>query len=129
MYRTLSSLPSIDTIPPPTSTSSTTTEAGKRQWETSHTSYVNWALGRLVARTAGSGGSAADGGGGGAATAAVDRLDAMASEIGTGDDLRQALEVVGNVNQALSQVERREQRERQQQQPPDDEEDDDRMRE
>ncbi|PPQ81772.1 hypothetical protein CVT25_013684 [Psilocybe cyanescens] len=141
MYRTLSSLPPLDSIPSAISTSTNTTEAGKRQWETSHTGYVNWALGRLVARTAGEGGPTADGEGGGAATAAVDRLDRTATSIGSGDDLRRALEVFGDVNQVLLQVEQREQRERQQQQQPssslgrdnhqshDDEGEDDRMEE
>ncbi|KAH9480239.1 Centromere protein mis12 [Psilocybe cubensis] len=130
MYTTMSSLPPTDTITPPTSSAGTTTEVGKRQWETSHTGYVNWALSRLVSRTARSGTSTVDGGGGGASTVAVDRLDAMASEIGTGDSLRRALEAVGNVDQALSQVEQREQQQRQQQlSPKDDDEDDDRMQE
>ncbi|PPQ88391.1 hypothetical protein CVT25_011270 [Psilocybe cyanescens] len=142
MYRTLSSLPPLDSIPSAISTSTNTTEAGKRQWETSHTGYVNWALGRLVAWTAGGGRTTADGEGGGSAMAAVDRLDKTATEIGSGDDLRRALEIVWNANQVLLQVEQREQRERQQQQQRplsslsrdyhqnhDDEGDDDRMEE
>jgi len=77
MYQTLSNLPPHE-IP----ASVNLTEPGKRQWETNKTGYMNWAVGRLL--TKGSGGEG-DGKG------AVDKLDFVATEIGTSDDLSTAV--------------------------------------
>ena len=91
MYRTLSSLPPPETLPAAVDLS----EPGKRQWETSKTGYMNWALGRLLVK-----GGAKEGVGHGA----VDKIDQAASEIGTGEELRSALHAVGAIKRDLAAV-------------------------
>jgi len=91
MYRTLSSLPPLETLP----TAVDLSEPGKRQWETSKTGYMNWVLGRLLVK-----GETKEGMGHGA----VDKIDLTASEIGTGEELRCALNAVGAIKRDLAAV-------------------------
>ncbi|KAF8958863.1 Mis12 protein-domain-containing protein [Flammula alnicola] len=93
MYKTISSLPPLDISP-----SVDLTEPGKRQWETNKTGYMNWALGRLLVK-----GEVGEGVGHGA----VDKVDRAAAEIGTGEELRRALDAVGTVKRELDAVEGR----------------------
>jgi len=91
MYRTLSSLPPPETLPAAVDLS----EPGKRQWETSKIGYMNWVLGRLLVK-----GEESKGVGHGA----VDKMDLTASEIGTGEELRCALDAVGAIKRDLAAV-------------------------
>ena len=91
MYQTLSSLPLLELSP-----SINTTEAGKRQWETNKTGYMNWALGQLMVK-----GMVAQVDG----LPAVDKLDATVTEVGTGEALRLALNTVDVVKRQLDVVE------------------------
>jgi kinetochore protein Mis12/MTW1 len=74
MYQTLSSLPPLE----PSFSSVDLTEPGKRQWEPSKSGYLNWAVGRLLAKSE-----------------AVDTLGNSTLEIGSGEDLRHALHAAG----------------------------------
>ena len=76
MYETLSSLPPIE----PLSASVDLTEAGKRQWETNKTGYINWAVDRLLVKS--------DEGEG-----VIDKIEKSTLEIGSGENLRDALHV------------------------------------
>jgi len=91
MYQTLSSLPPPETLPATVDLS----EPGKRQWETNKTGYMNWVLGRLLTKSA-----TKEGMGHGA----VDKLDSAASEVGTGEELRRALDAVGGMKRDLAAV-------------------------
>ena len=75
MYETLSSLPPVE----PSLASVDLTEPGKRQWETSKSGYINWAVGRLLVK-----GEAGE-------QHSVDNVEKSSREIGTGEDLRNAL--------------------------------------
>jgi kinetochore protein Mis12/MTW1 len=77
MYQLMSSLPPLN-IPPTVNL----TEPGKRQWETNQTGYVNWALRQLLAK-----GKVGESDG----HASVDKLDVIAAEVATGDELQRAL--------------------------------------
>lgn len=105
MYTTVSSLPPLEVSP-----TVDLTEPGKRQWETSHSGYVNWALSRLLVRT-----------GEGTGHGAVDKMDSAAARIGDGEALRRALHEVDTVHRDLASM--------QHQQPLDEPEDDSRMEE
>ncbi|KAF8877824.1 Mis12 protein-domain-containing protein [Gymnopilus junonius] len=117
LHQTLISLPPISTLPAPHTTGSSShpaiglVEPGKRVWETSQTGYVNWALGRLLyrsqAQASGSGaGSSPTGSSGGEDSGKgqgiVDRIDRSAAEIGSGEELRSALEVIEGVRRELN---------------------------
>ena len=91
MYQTMSSLPPPETLPATVDLS----EPGKRQWETNKTGYMNWVLGRLLTK-----GAAKEGMGHGA----VDKVDLAASEVGTGEELRRALDAVGAMKRDLAAV-------------------------
>ena len=103
MYTTVSSLPPLEVAP-----TVDLTEPGKRQWETSRSGYVNWALSRLLVRT-----------GEGTGHGAVDKMDSAAASIGSGEALRRALDAVDTVQRDLATV--------QHQQSSDEPEDDSRM--
>ncbi|KAF8156576.1 Mis12 protein-domain-containing protein [Crassisporium funariophilum] len=90
MYKTLSSLPPLD---PSFFAPVDLTQPGQRQWETSKTGYVNWAVGRLLVKS-----EAGDRMG----LKAVDKVERDTQEIGTGEDLRGALDAVGVVKHELS---------------------------
>ncbi|PPR05547.1 hypothetical protein CVT26_008988, partial [Gymnopilus dilepis] len=131
LHATLVSLPPLSTLPAPqnpagassVSTLGGLTEPGKRVWETSQTGYVNWALGRLLVRSVPQGqgqGSSSQGSSGpssqgeeeGAAASTtgqgiVDRIDHAAAQIGSGEDLRSALEVIEGVRRELDEALRR----------------------
>ena len=72
MYQTLLSLPPLE----PSFASVDLTEPGKRQWETNKSGYLNWAVGRLLAK-------------GDTGISENSKL-----EIGSGEDLRHALHAV-----------------------------------
>ena len=91
MYQTLSSLPLLELSP-----SVDPTEAGKRQWETNKTGYMNWALGQLMVK-----GMVAQVDG----LPAVDKLDVAVTEVGPGEALRLALNTVDVVKRQLDAVE------------------------
>ena len=67
------------------------TDPGKRQWETSKTGYLKWAVGQLLAK-AREEDSVAGGG-----SSAVDILNATMAEVGGADQLRAAFEVTEGV--------------------------------
>ena len=79
MYETIASLPPIEH----SFASVDLTEPGKRPWETSKSGYINWAVGRLLVK-------------GEAGSSAVDKDENLASEVGSGEDLRQALHAIGD---------------------------------
>ena len=74
MYKSLSSLPPLE----PSFGSVDLTEPGKRQWEPSKSGYLNWAVGRLLAKNG----------------EAMDKVENSTLEIGSGEDLRRALVAV-----------------------------------
>jgi kinetochore protein Mis12/MTW1 len=78
MYQMISSLPPLDIQP-----TVNLTEPGKRQWEINQTGYVNWALQQLLAK-----GKVGESDG----HATVDKLDAAAAEIATGEELQRSLD-------------------------------------
>ena len=83
MYKTLSSLPPLE----PSLGSVDLTEPGKRQWEPSKSGYLNWAVGRLLAKGE-----------------AMDKLENSTLEIGVGEDLRRTLVTVdGKLNALVGQ--------------------------
>lgn len=87
MYKTVSSLPPLE----PSFGLVDLTESGKRQWETSKSGYVNWAVGRMLEK------SDAEGRG-------VDKVENLASEIGREEDLKSARRAVGIVKDRLDTV-------------------------
>jgi kinetochore protein Mis12/MTW1 len=91
MYQTMSSLPPPETLPATVDLS----EPGKRQWETNKMGYMNWVLGRLLTK-----GATKEGMGHGP----VDKVDLAASEVGTGEELRRALDAVGVMKRNLAAV-------------------------
>ncbi|KDR78407.1 hypothetical protein GALMADRAFT_20169, partial [Galerina marginata CBS 339.88] len=96
MYQALSSpsLPPTSSLPPPASGSA---GSGKREWETGKTGYVNWALGRLLVKGQGQGQSPSPG------HTPVDKLDRAAASVGSGEEIRAALEVVGGLRRELDE--------------------------
>ncbi|KAF5318496.1 hypothetical protein D9619_011034 [Psilocybe cf. subviscida] len=117
MYTTLASLSAhapLNTIDVPARAPSAQADPGKRQWETSRTGYLSWAVGRLVERaegTADASGANMDemGAGvtGGAGKAAVDAAEAGTADVGTSAELQRALaavEAVGAVRRDLEGV-------------------------
>jgi kinetochore protein Mis12/MTW1 len=86
MYQNLSSLPPLE----PSFGSVDLTEPGKRQWEPSKSGYLNWAVGRLLVKGE-----------------AMDKVESSTLEIGSGEDLRQALHSVdvakGKLNALVGQ--------------------------
>lgn len=76
----ISSLPPLDVQP-----TVNLTEPGKRQWETNQTGYANWALRQLLAK-----GKVGESDG----HLSVDKLDAVAVEVATGEELQRALRSV-----------------------------------
>ena len=72
MYQIVSSLPPLD----PSFSSVDLTEPGKRQWESSKSGYLNWAVGRLLVK----------------GKAENERNPSL--EVGSGEDLRNALHAV-----------------------------------
>jgi kinetochore protein Mis12/MTW1 len=62
-------------------------DLGKRQWETSKTGYVNWAVGQLVERT-----KEEEGMSSGRGTSKFDVLSAKVEDIGSADGLRGLVE-------------------------------------
>jgi len=89
MYETLLSLPPKD----PSFASVDLTEPGKRQWETNKSGYINWAVGRLHAK-------------GEAGERAVDKVERSALEIGSGENLRNAVHAVGVAKDVLDRRQR-----------------------
>lgn len=81
MYKTLSSLPPLE----PSFSSVDLMEPGKRQWEPSKSGYLNWAVGRLLAKGE-----------------AIDKVENSTLEIGSGEDLRRALHAVDVANGKLN---------------------------
>jgi kinetochore protein Mis12/MTW1 len=77
MYQEISSLPPLNI-----QSTVNLTEPGKRQWETNKTGYANWAIRQLLAK-----GKVGESDG----HASVDKLDAVAAEIATGEELQRAL--------------------------------------
>jgi kinetochore protein Mis12/MTW1 len=72
-------------------------DPGKRQWETSKTGYLNWAVGQLLAK-------AREDGIAGEGSSAVDILNASVGEVGQADQLRVAFEVMEGVQPDLETV-------------------------
>jgi kinetochore protein Mis12/MTW1 len=95
MYTTLAALPALD-VPPAVDLA----EPGKRQWETSRSGYMNWALGRLLVRSELQQGA-------GVGHGAVDKIDRAAAAVGSGEELRRAVVAVGVVKRDLDAVEGR----------------------
>lgn len=91
MYDGIASLPPLDPASITNLTQFQLTEPGKRQWETSKTGYLNWAVAQLVAksRTQSEGGSR------------IDAVSARAEEIGSAEDLRVLLELTEGVKTDL----------------------------
>ena len=74
----------------PTDSSSfpiTLVDPGKRQWETSKTGYVNWAVTQLVERT-----KEEDGRSTGKGSSTIHALSVKVEEIGSADKLRRVVE-------------------------------------
>jgi len=86
MFKSLSSLPPLE----PSFGSVDLTEPGKRQWEPSKSGYLNWAVGRLLAKGE-----------------PIDKVGNSTLEIGSGEDLRRALHAVdvtkGKLNALVGQ--------------------------
>jgi kinetochore protein Mis12/MTW1 len=85
MYTTVSTLPPHD----PASFQLPLPDPGKRQWETSKTGYLNWAVSQLLVRGAGVSGKG---------SSAVDKAVEGAYEVGKSDDVKAALQVVGGMD-------------------------------
>ncbi len=90
MYQTLSTLPQFDTPPP---INNLTTTPGKQQWETNKTGYMNWALERLMVRS-----KVVEGDG----QAVVGKLDAVAAQVGSCEELQRAL---NNIEESSKRME------------------------
>lgn len=77
MYATVSSMGTLDETTTEALSQFHMTEHGKRQWETSETGYLKWAVRQLLARGRPSGGN-------------VEDMAADAEQIGKAEDLRMA---------------------------------------
>lgn len=82
MYETVSGLPSLDRATVAELSQYQMSEPGKRQWETSKTGYLKWAVGQLIGRIRAEGES----------SAVVSEIEQQAASIGSADDLQKAAE-------------------------------------
>ncbi|PPR05759.1 hypothetical protein CVT24_006825 [Panaeolus cyanescens] len=90
MHAHLSTLPSTSELALLTNTSTSSSnqqQQGKRQWETSKTGYMNWALRQLMTKNDREREMVA----GGTGTAAVDKLVKSATELGSAGDIKAAI--------------------------------------
>jgi len=98
MYQVVASLPPLDVNP---TADQAQLKSGKRQWETSKNGYVNWAVGRLLAKSDGSNTET-----GNIMPAqghfAVGQVQSLTQGIGATGDFKHALEVVGEMKERLS---------------------------
>jgi kinetochore protein Mis12/MTW1 len=94
MYASMSTLPPLDAT---TALSQIHfTDPGKRQWETSKTGYLNWAVGQLLEKAKEEGGPSGSLG--------VDGLAAKVNDVGPAGQLRAAAEATDDVNSDLDAV-------------------------
>ncbi|PBL00956.1 Mis12-domain-containing protein [Armillaria gallica] len=90
MHSAVSNLPPMDPETIAALAQFQETDSGKRQWETSKTGYLNWAVGQLLSRS-----KAREGGG------EVEGMTEQAAEIGQAEQLRQAFEITHGVRNDL----------------------------
>jgi len=98
MYQVVASLPPLDVSP---TADQAQLKSGKRQWETSKNGYVNWAVGRLLAKSDGSStetGNIVPTQG----SFAVGQVQSLTQGIGDTGDFKHALEVIGEIKERLS---------------------------
>jgi kinetochore protein Mis12/MTW1 len=100
MYASVSSLPPLEPAVIASLTQFQLTDPGKRQWETSKSGYLNWAVGQLLSKARreeddeiASGNSAV--------TASI---TASLEDIGTATDLRAALDAIKDLRQSFGMV-------------------------
>lgn len=86
MFRSVSALPPLDPA------NIKLADPGKRQWETSESGYINWAVGQLLDK----GASAA---GGGTSRPAINALTSKVEDVGETSILRAAIEAASVVTQ------------------------------
>jgi kinetochore protein Mis12/MTW1 len=79
MYETVSSLGTLDPSTTEMLSQFQMTEPGKRQWETSETGYLKWAVRQLLAK-------------GRPVASTVEEMKKNAEDVGTAEDLRKAVQ-------------------------------------
>jgi kinetochore protein Mis12/MTW1 len=87
-YNTASRLPPLDPTAIAELTQFRLTDPGKREWETSRTGYLNWAIARLIARTNEQGAGT---------TSAVGDAAMKAAEVANPQVIRAALEATEEI--------------------------------
>ncbi|KAJ8084391.1 hypothetical protein PM082_003160 [Marasmius tenuissimus] len=97
MNDAVSNLPPLDSATVAALTQFPLTEPGKREWETSKTGYLNWAVSQLLDRT-----REVEAGG----SAVVDSITRNVEEVGKAAQLRQAFEVTENLSAGLQSFDR-----------------------
>ncbi|KAK0465218.1 Mis12 protein-domain-containing protein [Desarmillaria tabescens] len=90
MHSAVSNLPPIDPETIAALAQFQETDSGKRQWETSKSGYLNWAVSQLLSRS-----KTREGGG------EVEGITEQAAEIGQAEQLRQAFEITNGVREDL----------------------------
>jgi len=102
----MSALPSLDPAAIASLTQFRLADPGKREWETSRTGYLNWAVGQLLERARRMEEEEESGkeGGEGRRDSALDAMAARAGEVGRAEDLKRALEATESVRDSLKNV-------------------------
>lgn len=88
LYASMTTLPPIDPTDIASLTQLKLTEPGKREWETSKTGYLNWAVGQLLAKTR----RKEEEEEGTARSPVLDDITARAADVGTAVDMRRAMD-------------------------------------
>lgn len=94
MFNSVSTLPPLDPSTMPSISQMQLADPGKRQWETSKTGYLNWAVGQLLERTKEEDNVAG--------RSSVDILSTKVEEVGHASQLRAAVEAAGSVRADLN---------------------------
>lgn len=96
MYASVSALPPLDPATIASLSQVRLLDPGKREWETSKTGYLNWAVGQLLEKAKEEGGAAG--------TSGVDGLAAKVKDVGAAGQLRAAAEATEQVETDLHAV-------------------------